>query len=398
MLSAREARIASGRVTRADLLGRFAPHAQGVRAPPEHERVTLLLSTDLLSEGVNLQDASVVVHLDLPWNPARLAQRLGRVRRPGGADEVFSYLMTPPAQSALLLRAEARLRAKVAQAERTIGRGLDVMPALTFEGGSCERMFSTEPCAPRPSDAEVRGRIDELLLQWRPMAATPAGRSRGRMRRENCIIAGVTSQTSGWLAALDDGRIVARIADLELDAFAPGTVAWLADDPAAVMRALQLADGATRVVTDREIASVRAEIDACLSADWAARSCGGSLVPPALRRAIRRRLDAAVRAVPRHRRAHAFALAARLRDLLDSPMPLGAERALLAHAAGEVTNRAGDKSTAATLRSPERDGERWIATALALLGGTSTHRSDARGSVIAVILLGAERSESSGER
>ena len=56
-------------------------HAQ----PAAHERVTLLLATDLLSEGVNLQDASVVVHLDLPWNPARLAQRLGRVRRPGGA-------------------------------------------------------------------------------------------------------------------------------------------------------------------------------------------------------------------------------------------------------------------------------------------------------------------------
>ena len=104
LLTAREARIASGRLARDALLSRFAPRAQGARSPEARERVTLLLATDLLSEGVNLQDASVVVHLDLPWNPARLAQRLGRIRRPGGAREVASYLLAPPAHAAVLLR------------------------------------------------------------------------------------------------------------------------------------------------------------------------------------------------------------------------------------------------------------------------------------------------------
>ena len=45
--------------------------------------VDLLIATDLLSEGLNLQDASVVVHLDLPWTAARLTQRIGRVWRVG---------------------------------------------------------------------------------------------------------------------------------------------------------------------------------------------------------------------------------------------------------------------------------------------------------------------------
>ena len=391
MLTARESRIASGRVTRAELLARFAPAAQGVRAPPRHERVTLLLSTDLLSEGVNLQDASVVVHLDLPWNPARLAQRLGRVRRPGGADEVFSYLMTPPAQSALLLRAEARLRAKVAQAERTIGRGLDVMPALTLEGGWGERTLESERGAPPLSDAELRGGIDELLLRWSRTSEPHAYRSTARARRVGCIVAGAVSEMRGWLAALDDGRIVARVADAASDPIASGTAAWLPDDPASVVRALAMADGGARAVNDHEIAAARAEIDACLASDWAARSCGGSIAPPALRRAIRRRLDPAIRAVPRHRRAHAFALAARLRDLLDAPMPLGAERALLAHATRTEASEGGAGPTGGMPHSSGRDGERWIASALALLGDPPASLPAARATAIAVILLDAER-------
>ena len=62
LLTAGEARIASGRIGREALLSRFAPRAQDARSPEARERVTLLLATDLLSEGVNLQDASVVVH------------------------------------------------------------------------------------------------------------------------------------------------------------------------------------------------------------------------------------------------------------------------------------------------------------------------------------------------
>ncbi|HEX7979912.1 MAG TPA: DEAD/DEAH box helicase, partial [Gemmatimonadaceae bacterium] len=170
MLTANEARIASGRLTRDELLARFAPRAQGVSRPHPRERVTLLLATDLLSEGVNLQDAAVVVHLDLPWNPARLAQRLGRIRRPGGASEVASYLMAPPARSSLLLRAELRLRDKLGQAERTIGRGLDVLPALSADAAHATAASATlSDRAPESllATAELRGEIHRVLARWR---------------------------------------------------------------------------------------------------------------------------------------------------------------------------------------------------------------------------------------
>ncbi|HET7550420.1 MAG TPA: DEAD/DEAH box helicase, partial [Gemmatimonadaceae bacterium] len=83
VLIARGASVAGGSLSRREAVERFAPRASGVRAPRDIDRIDLLIATDLLSEGVNLHDASVVVHLDLPWTPARLEQRVGRSRRMG---------------------------------------------------------------------------------------------------------------------------------------------------------------------------------------------------------------------------------------------------------------------------------------------------------------------------
>ena len=45
------------------------------------KEIQILLSTDVLSEGQNLQDADTVINYDLPWNPVRLIQRIGRIDR-----------------------------------------------------------------------------------------------------------------------------------------------------------------------------------------------------------------------------------------------------------------------------------------------------------------------------
>ena len=56
------------------------------------EALRILVSTDVLSEGQNLQDAHVVVNYDLPWAIIRLIQRAGRVDRVGQeSDEVLIY-------------------------------------------------------------------------------------------------------------------------------------------------------------------------------------------------------------------------------------------------------------------------------------------------------------------
>lgn len=80
------AEVDSGtRGNRADIIQRFAPYYNGVtsRELGENERgeIRVLISTDVLSEGLNLQDASRMINYDIHWNPVRLMQRVGRVDR-----------------------------------------------------------------------------------------------------------------------------------------------------------------------------------------------------------------------------------------------------------------------------------------------------------------------------
>ena len=77
------ARIASGRTDVDTVLRLFAPKARCAAEPSEITRIDTLVATDLVSEGLDLQDADAIVHYDLPWTPLRLAQRLGRIARLG---------------------------------------------------------------------------------------------------------------------------------------------------------------------------------------------------------------------------------------------------------------------------------------------------------------------------
>jgi hypothetical protein len=122
LLTSRQARIASGPVTRTALLEAFAPRAHGRPPPPTHQRVTLLLATDLIAEGVNLQDAGVVLHLDLPWTHALRTQRSGRVLRLGSPHAVVhEYRLRCARHIRQHLRIEERVAHKAALAARLVG-------------------------------------------------------------------------------------------------------------------------------------------------------------------------------------------------------------------------------------------------------------------------------------
>src|ERR1041384_1329898 len=90
-------RFASGDAPRQDVLRAFAPRAQGAAGPAAALQTDVLIATDLLSEGLNLQDAERVVHYDLPWSPARLAQRVGRIDRLGSSHgSIAAGTLSPP--------------------------------------------------------------------------------------------------------------------------------------------------------------------------------------------------------------------------------------------------------------------------------------------------------------
>ena len=102
--------------SRSAALGRFCPETV-VRPgyiPPDGE-VDLLISTDVLSEGQNLQQAAAVVSYDMPWNPQRVVQRNGRVIRlksPHSQVQLVT-LLPEPGDLEALLQLEIKIRRKI---------------------------------------------------------------------------------------------------------------------------------------------------------------------------------------------------------------------------------------------------------------------------------------------
>ena len=113
VLSAKGGRIASGRISRDEVLRQFDAGKIGTDAVHRAMQIRLLLTTDMLSEGVNLHNADILVHLDLPWTPARLEQRVGRLSRLGSPHEaIHVFGFAPPAVLERMQRTVTRLRIK----------------------------------------------------------------------------------------------------------------------------------------------------------------------------------------------------------------------------------------------------------------------------------------------
>ncbi len=149
------------RVTRDDVLRAFAPRARGAPPPPRALVTDVLIATDLVSEGLDLQDAARVVHYDLPWSPARLAQRVGRIDRLGSPHaEIETVTFAPPRLLARAMRLEERLSRKLtlqhiggaAATEAPRGPGRD--GALDW----CDRLqaIAEQPAAVAPVAAWTR--------------------------------------------------------------------------------------------------------------------------------------------------------------------------------------------------------------------------------------------------
>ena len=95
---------------RGQIIKRFAPYYNGSSSPELEEsgqsEIRVLISTDVLSEGLNLQDATRLINYDLHWNPVRLMQRIGRVDRRMNPETEEAILRDHPDQK--------KMRGKVA--------------------------------------------------------------------------------------------------------------------------------------------------------------------------------------------------------------------------------------------------------------------------------------------
>jgi hypothetical protein len=127
---------------RGEIINQFAPYYNGLSTQELVRRglkeTRILISTDVLSEGLNLQDATRLINYDLHWNPVRLMQRIGRVDRrmdpaveavmaadhPDRADirgKVVFWNFLPPDELDELLHLYARVSQKTLRISRTFG-------------------------------------------------------------------------------------------------------------------------------------------------------------------------------------------------------------------------------------------------------------------------------------
>jgi hypothetical protein len=123
-----------GSVRQEDAVAGFAPRTGGPRdssgSPVAEDRFDLLVASDVLSEGVNLQQAHNIINYDLPWNPMRLVQRHGRVDRIGSDhDCIYLWCFFPDTDLDRLLGLEAILHRKLTKAVKSIGQG-EVLPGI----------------------------------------------------------------------------------------------------------------------------------------------------------------------------------------------------------------------------------------------------------------------------
>jgi hypothetical protein len=125
-------------VNRRDIIERFAPYYNGKSSKEINNEIQLLISTDVLAEGLNLQDATCLINYELHWNPVRLMQRIGRVDRrrsreieeallrdhpqdPEERDTIYFWNFLPPSELEDLLSLYQRVSQKTLRISKTLG-------------------------------------------------------------------------------------------------------------------------------------------------------------------------------------------------------------------------------------------------------------------------------------
>jgi len=222
-------RFAAGEASRHEVLRAFAPTAQGASSPPPALETNLLIATDLLSEGLNLQDAERVVHYDVPWSPARLAQRVGRIDRLGSVHAgIATVTFLPPEPLAAALALEERLAAKIraqvtagsAQVETARG-AMIASPALDWCDRLSELARHAGAAAPVGAWAAVRGErpatvlivrigglVEAIVVEGAVARADPVAAT--RLLVHACAAEGATGSSAGLGRAVEAAAALVR--------------------------------------------------------------------------------------------------------------------------------------------------------------------------------------------
>jgi hypothetical protein len=319
MLTSQAARVAGGKLSRREALARFAPDALKTSRPPPSEAIDLLLATDLLSEGVNLQDAQTVIHLDLPWTAARMEQRVGRLARMGSPHaEIQPYLIAPPASAEALLDTESLITGKWNCARTGVGSSASPPFGESMSGHTA-----------RPTSVtQLTESLRMILARWRQPESTasqndPPGSS------DDILVAAVESSRSGFLAAVTVEEETRLVVALGGDA---------STDVALQIAASKLASGDSIAATREVIAQAEAAVHNWAETESASAMAGTSFSKALRRRRLVNRIDMAIETAPPHSRSRRLRAAARARAVVASQQSAEIEAELTTLADSDLTD------------------------------------------------------------
>ena len=144
--------LVSGDVTRTTfgrndfntILTNFAPRARE-RADNDGDEIDLLIATDCISEGQNLQDCDTVLNYDIHWNPVRIIQRFGRIDRIGSRNKSVRMINYWPTEDMeVYLRLQSRVEARMALADAAATGTDDPLNESAYEQAQMELNFRNQ--------------------------------------------------------------------------------------------------------------------------------------------------------------------------------------------------------------------------------------------------------------
>lgn len=96
----------------------------------------VLITTDVLAEGINLHRANVLINYDLPWNPTRIMQRVGRINRVGTKfDKIYVFNFFPTSKSNEHLSLKDNITSKINSFQKTLGDDFKYLTEDEVVGG-----------------------------------------------------------------------------------------------------------------------------------------------------------------------------------------------------------------------------------------------------------------------
>ncbi len=238
-------------ISRKDAIWGFAPESSEAPRGSDDDRFDILITTDVLAEGQNLQQARHIINFDLPWNPMRLVQRNGRINRLASKHSVvYNRCIFPDKKLDELLLLEERIRRKLAQAAASIGLESQVIP----DGATSHLVFANTVI----EIEKLRNENPELLVLGGEEPGVHSGEEYRQLLRKGLDVYGKTNIINlpwaigtGMANGYDTGHFFcARVGDRTFLRFVPLDGNELIRDTLGCLQVIDCLQDTPRVLAD----------------------------------------------------------------------------------------------------------------------------------------------------